>query len=93
MTMEVSYFRTVSPNGQIAEDPISSQSLTLSSSPASSGVTDPQAMILLITATENLRYEYSGPASAVTATSHFVGSGGTLWLQARTGYTISARTA
>lgn len=101
MTVEISYFARVATGGlPIAADPgqdgtgAEAESVSISATPALSGVTPDGQTAISLTGTEAFRYEYSraGGISAV-ANSNYVAAGERFWLTPRSGYRFSLRTA
>lgn len=87
MTVEISYFARVATGGlPIAADPgqdgttAEAQSVSITASPALSGVTPDGLAAMSLIATEPFRFEYSQAGGvAAVANSNFVPAGERLW--------------
>lgn len=94
MTVEISYFDERATNGlQVAANPTTSQSVTISSTATLSDATPDGKTAVSLIGTEAFRYAYTGPASSVSATGHYVAAGERMWLTPRSGWKFSLRTA
>lgn len=94
MTVEISYFQRAAGGGlPIARDPFSSESVSITSTPALSGATPDDMTAVSMIGTEPFRYEYTRDGSTgVTATSHYVATGERMWITPRSRGKFSLRT-
>lgn len=93
MTIEISYYGQSQVNPNIAGFEISGESLSITGTSARSGATPDNAVLISITATEAARVSYTSATSTASATTPYLASGGTIWLDAKPGWKVAGKTA
>lgn len=94
MSIEITYWTARPDARNVVSAAISSESLTISGTSArTTAATPDSANFVSIVATENARFDYSGPSSTASASSAYIASGERLWLTAAALYKVAGITA